>query len=492
MHEESAFLDRLREDPLDGLTRSVYADWLEENRDPRAEYLRKEIEAASLAADHPRWPEVAGWLRDRALVHAPEWVVAACPRYDVWLCGYDGPRKISVIKVVRELTGLGLADAKNFSETLPRVALAGVVFQAALAAAGMLKHAGRAGPELLSALASWFGARPGVSIWPSEGVGMWQEAWPTVLLPRFPYRTSVGDALPGLEEQLRRKAREMFGAEVDAMQDFENDFPARMNRRFRTPEQAREFLRPFEGLARMEVRHAPLPPDERQVPLGLWQGQGPLVRPSGVISGAGARPVRPRMFGRPTREEVSRRVLDTEPEFLQYLLDDPLDHDLRARYIAWLQRRDPRRAEYLLRQSHLALHPPEDARHQEAATWLDRHEADQDADWVATCCPRFEVWLRGYHASRKIPVIRAIRELTEMGLADSKAAAESLPTRVYHGAVYPAARRIARMLQEVGSHDEPGHWIGELPATELRPCTECPPDGWPGTWPAAWPPQFRV
>lgn len=40
-------------------------------------------------------------------------------RFDVVLIEL-GPRKISVIKVVREILGIGLAEAKDFAESLPQ------------------------------------------------------------------------------------------------------------------------------------------------------------------------------------------------------------------------------------------------------------------------------------------------------------------------------------------------------------------------------------
>ena len=42
--EEKPFLDEIRADPHDDAARLIYADWLEERGDPRAEYLRLEVE----------------------------------------------------------------------------------------------------------------------------------------------------------------------------------------------------------------------------------------------------------------------------------------------------------------------------------------------------------------------------------------------------------------------------------------------------------------
>ena len=46
--------------------------------------------------------------------------------FDVVLAGFDAAAKIKVIKVVRELTGLGLAEAKAFVESAPKTIKEGV------------------------------------------------------------------------------------------------------------------------------------------------------------------------------------------------------------------------------------------------------------------------------------------------------------------------------------------------------------------------------
>ena len=46
--------------------------------------------------------------------------------FDVVLAGFDAAAKIKVIKVVRELTGLGLAEAKAFVESAPKAVKEGV------------------------------------------------------------------------------------------------------------------------------------------------------------------------------------------------------------------------------------------------------------------------------------------------------------------------------------------------------------------------------
>jgi len=46
--------------------------------------------------------------------------------FDVVLASFDAAAKIKVIKVVRELTGLGLAEAKAFVESAPKALKEGV------------------------------------------------------------------------------------------------------------------------------------------------------------------------------------------------------------------------------------------------------------------------------------------------------------------------------------------------------------------------------
>lgn len=468
MSTEQAFLSALAANPLDSVTRQVYADWLEELGDRRAEYLRVEIEVSGLRLDDPRWPEVAGWLRERVHEHDPAWVAAACQRYDVWLVGYSRAQKIHTIKVIRELTGMGLKEAKDFSESLPRVVASGVVFQAALVAAGMYEYAGRTLPQFPDA--GWFGDMPGVAIWPAEAVGR-SEPW--AFLPPWPYLINLGEVVPEKRDELMAKARAHLGRDFDTVQDPDLELPVLMQRRrFRTAEEARDFLRPFEGLAQVEVAFSPVPPDAaRQLPLNLWQGHGPFVRPSNQTGSTVSTPA----------PQVPGTAFDNEGAFLRHLRQNPLDHGLRVRYYNFLRPRDPRRAEYLLRQLFLLTAPLGGPLWQETTAWLDEREGAFDADWAFACCPRFEVWLSGYQASRRADVIRAVREITGLGLAETTAALEALPLRVHPAAGYHLARRIVRRLEEACRPDSVGNWKGLRSVAELRPCTAEPARGWPAS-----------
>ena len=92
------------------------------------------VSAAAVAA-----PVAAGaGAGDGAAAAAP---AEAQTEFDVVLKDF-GAKKIEVIKVVRELTNLGLKEAKDLVEAAPKPVLEGVAKDAADAAAGKLRDAG--------------------------------------------------------------------------------------------------------------------------------------------------------------------------------------------------------------------------------------------------------------------------------------------------------------------------------------------------------------
>jgi large subunit ribosomal protein L7/L12 len=92
------------------------------------------VSAAAVAA-----PVAAGGgAADGAAAAAP---AEAQTEFDVVLKDF-GAKKIEVIKVVRELTNLGLKEAKDLVEAAPKPVLEGVAKDAAEAAAGKLRDAG--------------------------------------------------------------------------------------------------------------------------------------------------------------------------------------------------------------------------------------------------------------------------------------------------------------------------------------------------------------
>ena len=72
---EPAFLAAIAANPADGLTRRVYADWLDEHADPRGEYLR-ELCAAAGWAECPDRDTVTARLREMGRTLDDDWVAA--------------------------------------------------------------------------------------------------------------------------------------------------------------------------------------------------------------------------------------------------------------------------------------------------------------------------------------------------------------------------------------------------------------------------------
>ena len=83
-----------------------------------------------------------------AAMAAPAAAGAAAPaaeektEFDVVLAGFDAAAKIKVIKVVREITGLGLAEAKAVVEGAPKALKEGVSKEDAEALKAQLEEAG--------------------------------------------------------------------------------------------------------------------------------------------------------------------------------------------------------------------------------------------------------------------------------------------------------------------------------------------------------------
>jgi uncharacterized protein (TIGR02996 family) len=128
MSDEEGFLKAIADDPLDDTNRQVYADWLLERGDPRGEFLRLHCEINRLRREQ----EAA---QARLTVLTPQmpadWLGAVFVPFRVVLHRYRYDRKITVIKVIRELTQSGLKEAKDMSEALPAVVLRVVGLEAA-------------------------------------------------------------------------------------------------------------------------------------------------------------------------------------------------------------------------------------------------------------------------------------------------------------------------------------------------------------------------
>ena len=84
--DDEAFLSEIQKSPYDDTPRFVYADWLEERGDPRAEYLRLECEIAALQKGDALFKELQPRLHELRQNLDVRWI-AAVGRTKVGNCG---------------------------------------------------------------------------------------------------------------------------------------------------------------------------------------------------------------------------------------------------------------------------------------------------------------------------------------------------------------------------------------------------------------------
>ncbi|MCA9068944.1 MAG: TIGR02996 domain-containing protein [Planctomycetaceae bacterium] len=71
---EHVFLREIELHPEDNTRRLIYADWLDEQGDPRGEYLRVHCELAGLLQSDERYEELLAREKELQLQLAPEWL----------------------------------------------------------------------------------------------------------------------------------------------------------------------------------------------------------------------------------------------------------------------------------------------------------------------------------------------------------------------------------------------------------------------------------
>jgi uncharacterized protein (TIGR02996 family) len=111
MNDDEAFVQAIAVNPNDDTLRLVYADWLEERGDLRGEYLRLDCLLDSLPAPpRSQRQRLEDRLADITGVVSSEWLEKVGRKIDIILHSYKRDWKINVIKVIREVTGLGLKE----------------------------------------------------------------------------------------------------------------------------------------------------------------------------------------------------------------------------------------------------------------------------------------------------------------------------------------------------------------------------------------------
>jgi uncharacterized protein (TIGR02996 family) len=67
------FLETILDNPGDDGPRMVYADWLEEQGDPRAEFIRAQLKLANMTEADPEWEQVSDRESELLIAHGDKW-----------------------------------------------------------------------------------------------------------------------------------------------------------------------------------------------------------------------------------------------------------------------------------------------------------------------------------------------------------------------------------------------------------------------------------
>lgn len=113
MSEEEAFLAAIQAAPAEALPRLVYADWLEDHGDSRAEFLRLQQQLADVLAR----------LQHARVGLDTSWVQTVEIRRDVVVHSINADRRAAVVKFVMLNSGHSLQQARDVLASLPSAVL---------------------------------------------------------------------------------------------------------------------------------------------------------------------------------------------------------------------------------------------------------------------------------------------------------------------------------------------------------------------------------
>lgn len=109
MNEEEALLAAIAAAPADALPRLVYADWLEERGDKRAEFIRLQHQLA----------DVLDRLQHVRVGLDTSWINAVEIRRDVVIHSVETAHLLTVLRIIRMHTGCGLMEARKCLRAFP-------------------------------------------------------------------------------------------------------------------------------------------------------------------------------------------------------------------------------------------------------------------------------------------------------------------------------------------------------------------------------------
>jgi uncharacterized protein (TIGR02996 family) len=206
-----ALLAAILASPDDELPRLAYADWLEERGDPRAEYVRLNVEFRGRSLMPGRWEEIRSRLRELEAAHLGTWLAPFQPfDPDRVEPDFDGVGPVSItitggtkadLDVLRRTPGVGLLRLEDCRLTPDALRLvAGLRHLDGLTITDT--RIDRAGLELLDGLPPWTVVR-------ISDEGFSEEDWAEFQQRRI-------DRIAGLEPEQRRNAALRFLKGLDS------------------------------------------------------------------------------------------------------------------------------------------------------------------------------------------------------------------------------------------------------------------------------------
>lgn len=222
-NEEQGFLQAIQNNPTDNSARLVYADWLEQRQDPRAEFVRVQAQIQDV---EQRRKDVRRSLRKLEATLDQNWLREMRGVFCVRFVSYHEGCKLRAIAAVMDIRNGGLKAGKDFVERADeRVIQDDLTAEKALTIAAQFKWTGE------------------VVIEPYH---------PTTArrLPEPPCQVRILSYDPNRREQILELVHKLADSDLDLPPDSSFFFPWRsVIRKGLTPEEAKKMVSRFEGIA---------------------------------------------------------------------------------------------------------------------------------------------------------------------------------------------------------------------------------------------------
>jgi len=259
MSAEQGFLEQLAAQPGDDVTRLVYADWLDEQGDPRSQFLRTEHELAYLGETDARADSLKRKLNEQMRSLSWDWLNIAGKRWDVWLMSVPGRYSYEVLRTLREFLETGPTQGGEIIESAPiRLVLSCLRIEA----------------EMVWKILTEIGSRNTGEV--RVAIRLAEEPTRSAMFEPPPtYRMMVVEIYPGMRERLLDILRTQFNWMIT--------YPTRLTPpfavdRYPTEKAAWNVAQRFAGVARVEM--VPDTADRREITLPIlrsYTGTGPFT-----------------------------------------------------------------------------------------------------------------------------------------------------------------------------------------------------------------------